>query len=105
MSGIIFHAVELITERRSIEEYISSLRRRMEDIAINIQRVDNELHRRNYVGDTLNLSLVDRFKIENLVEIRVFSRSRYLKNACQIETLERRLQELNLQITQLESAE
>ena len=105
MSGIIFHAVELISERRSIEEYISSLRRRMEDIALNIERVDNELQRRNYVGDTLNLCLVDRFKIENLVEIRIFLRSRYLKNACQIETLERKLQELNLQITQLESAE
>ena len=105
MSGIIFHAVELITESRSIEEYIPSLQRRMEDIATNIQCVDNELHRRNYVGDTLNLSLVDRFKIENLVEIRVFLRSRYLKILCQIETLERRLQELNLQIMQLESAE
>jgi len=51
------------------------------------------------------LCLVDRFKIENLVEIRIFLRSRYLKNACQIETLETKLQELNLQITQLESAE
>ena len=77
----------------------------MEDIAVNIERVDNELHRRNYVGDTLNLGLVDHFKIENLVEIRVFLRSRYLRNACQIETLNRRLQELNLQIAQLESAE
>ena len=77
----------------------------MEDIAVNIERVDNELHRRNYVGDTLNLGLVDCFKIENLVEIRLFLRSRYLKNVCQIETLNRRLQELNLQIAQLESSE